>query len=496
MNPKIDWLDFGKPAFDKSLKEGKPILLSIYSTWSRACRLMDGETYSLEEVAAVVNKNYIPVRVNSDERPDINARYNQGGFPSTVFLTSRGQIITGATYVATGEFLDLLDQIFGIYESLKRSGRDLGESTEGQPLASPEEKRIYYIKYHVPFVSRFEELLLNTFDPLYGGFGQPAGGFGPKFPLPDVLDFLLKSFKKTGDFRLRSILEKTLEGMADGGLFDHLDGGFFNYAKDRTWRSTYSEKLLENNIHLARIYYDAGKLLEDRRFVEISKKTVNFINQWLYNRDRGGFYASVSADDEYYKLASRSERLAYLGEHKSPQADTTIYTNLNAMAADLYFGLGDKEFSAAALNLLLNSFRCPDGLFFHYKKGETGNFPEFLTDQLYLVKCLANPVLNSSAFALTLKPKTLAESVWRLVLDNFYDYQNGGFFDRKKIPEGEVGLLKKSVKNIKENAESVRILKWLGYTKEAQTTLAELLWQNKVPTLNSGPLACLLLENL
>lgn len=487
---KIEWLDFGKPAFERSAKDGKPVLLSITAPWSGLCREMEELIYSREKIIKNINENFVPVKVNSDERPDINLRYGQGGWPSTIFLTSRGRIITGCTYVSESGFLELLEQVSGIYESLKRSGRAALESEAAEPPVSFEEKRLYFIRFRTLFVSRFEELLSARFDPIYGGFGT----IGSKFPLPDVLDFCLRRYKVTKDQKIRFILEKTLEGMAEGGLFDHLEGGFFRYCEDRKWQSPRFEKLLEDSINLAGIYFEAGKVLGDRRFTEVCEKTTRFINQWLRHPETEELFSAVWADDSYYKLASRTERFSYLEENKSPKVNEVIYTDVNALAADFYLLSGKKEFSAGILNRLLTSFRSPDGLFFHYKVREAGKYPDFLTDQLNTVKCLVNPVLSSLAPA-DLKPTVLAASLWSQLMEKFYDKINGGFFDRKKTDD-EIGLLKLPRKILKDNVEAVRLLKHFGQTEEARRTLIELLWENKTPQLGSGSLASVLSENI
>lgn len=502
MSSKIEWMDFGKPAFEKSAKDGKPVLLSITAPWSGLSREMEEQTYNREKIIKNINEDFVPVKVSSDERPDINLRYGQNGWPSTVFLTQRGAIITGCTYVSESELADLLEQVSGIYESLKRSGRVGLLPGDAKPPVSFEEKRLYFIRFHTAFVSQFEQLLAASFDPVYGGFSLegPASTSisslgGAKFPWPDALDFCLQKYKAGKDQKVRIILEKTLEGMAEGGLFDHLEGGFFRGCEDRKWHLPQFEKLLTDNINLARVYLEAGKVLRDPRFTEVYEKTTRFINLWLSSPETGEFYSSVSADADYYKFASRAERLLYLEEHKSPRADKTVYANKNGLAAGFYLEFKRKEFLASAFSHLLNSFRSPDGLFFHYKTGETGHFSDYFADQLSLVKVLIDPVLNSSDSAVDLKPKVLAADLWGKVMDTFYDRENGGFIDRRMTGD-EIGLLKFPRKILKDNVEAVRVLRHFGQMEEARRTLVELLWQNKTAQLGSGPLAAILLENI
>ena len=119
MNPKIEWMEWGRPAFDKSIKEGKSILLSITAPWCNFCDQMEDGTYSSGQVVGRLNKDFVPVRVNSDERPDLNLRYNQGGWPTTAFLTPSGQIITGAAYIPPDAFKDLMFKVTDIFKDIK-----------------------------------------------------------------------------------------------------------------------------------------------------------------------------------------------------------------------------------------------------------------------------------------------------------------------------------------------------------------------------------------
>lgn len=490
----INWQEWRQEVFDSSARQAKPVLLLLTAPWCPPGRAAEDKIFGSSLAEKLAREKFIPVRVSGGERPDISSRYGQGGSLNLVFLTAKGRVITACAGEGELASSDLLEQVAGINASLLRSGQVLGEAADLEPPAGPEEKRIYFIKYHSAFVSKFEELVLKSFDPTYGGF-FPAGSSGVKYPRPEILEFCLKRYKETEEAKFKVMLSKTLEGMAEGGLFDFLDGGFFRCCRDAKWQSPCHEKLLEDNLILAELYLKAGRVLGDARFSQVGEKTIRFINQWLYNPDGGGFYGVVSGDSGYYQLASRGERLAYREKNQSPKIDQTVYVSLNAAAANLYLSLGNKDFSFLTLNLLLGKFRSPEGLFFHFRKEEKGSFPQFLADQLGVVSCLLNPVLNSSAFAKDLNPRALAAQIWEAVTVNFYDKEAGGFFDRVKSAD-EAGLLKFPRKVLKDNVTAIRLLKSFGKGSEARQSLVELLWQNKTPTLGSACLAGLLAEGI
>lgn len=514
---RINWLSWGKAAFEKSIQEGKPILLDISATWCHWCHVMEDETYARNEVIKVIGENFIPIRVDTDERPDVNERYNQGSWPSTVFLTPAGEIITGTTYAGPEEFVELSHQVLEIFRHrggligsnplLRGSNLFTPKEIKGSALTEDlplEEKRTHFIKYREILLRKFEQILYGNFDPLYGGFRPPAGGDGPKFPQIEALEYCLAKCRPDGDRRFRQVLAKSLEGMSEGGLFDHLEGGFFRYATDSAWQNPHYEKLLADNARLAKLYFDSYRLLGDRSFLETSQRTVSFIKNWLYDFDRGGFYASVAADEEYYNRASRTERLAYREENNKPTVDETIYTNLNCWAVESLFSIGEKEMSTKSFQKIFRESRSPNGLFCHFVRGGQGFLPELLSDQIAVSKAwLSHPdpgsryddgglpgpireVLGDEAVT--------ARSFWNVVMENFYDKERGGFWDRVPVEDEEFGLLKVPRKDLDENVEAIRILEDLGQAEEAKKSLIEIFCLYQRPSIHSGSLAKILLN--
>ena len=214
---EIKWRPWTQAAFDEAKLLDKPILLSISAVWCHWCHVMDETTYSNDRVIDLVNSEYLPIRVDNDVRPDINQRYNMGGWPTTAFLTSSGDILTGATYLPPDQMVGALDRVASYYrthrpeiatkalEGRKRAGataaRSAGELDNG-------------------LVDTVLDAVKNAYDPAYGGFGN-----APKFPQTDALLLLLEQAQIRSDPELRRMAVHTLEQMAGGGTYDHVEGG-------------------------------------------------------------------------------------------------------------------------------------------------------------------------------------------------------------------------------------------------------------------------------
>src|SRR6266704_4914542 len=211
---EVNWHAWSPGAFDEARQTGRPILLSISAVWCHWCHVMDETTYSHPAVIDLINREYVPVRVDNDVRPDINQRYNMGGWPSTAFLTPSGDILTGATYLPPDQMASALMRIAGYYrthrpeianrvlEGRKRAGsgaaRSAGELEDGQ-------------------VDLILDAVKNAYDAEYGGFGS-----APKFPQTDAIHLLLEQAQVHSDPVLRGMATHTLDRMAAGGTYDHV----------------------------------------------------------------------------------------------------------------------------------------------------------------------------------------------------------------------------------------------------------------------------------
>src|SRR5262245_29343807 len=277
----IEWLPWGADAFARAAREGKPVLLSITAAWCRACHEMDRTTYADPGVAALIRDRFVPVRVDTDQRPDINERYNLGGWPTTAFLTARGEIVTGGTFVPVDRMPGVLARVADAFE--KRAVEILERAkghgdVERQPPAEP-----------VTGSDRdLTEAVVSSFDEEYGGFGVE-----PKFPHAAPLSLAMALYRACGDPRLEYVVGRTLDAMFDDGLWDHVSGGFYRYSTGRGWRLPHREKLLDTNAALLRVYAEAALLFQRRADLDRCRAIAGFITGAL-RAEGGGYYGSDS----------------------------------------------------------------------------------------------------------------------------------------------------------------------------------------------------------
>src|SRR5579875_2547188 len=238
---EIAWRPWEAATFAQAQAEDKPILLAISAVWCHWCHVMDETSYSDPEVIETINERFIPIRVDNDRRPDVNARYNMGGWPTTAILTPEGDPITGGTYIPPSQLKRTLDQVAELYKTHKAEIAERIKQLE--PKAAPPPGSVGDL--HPNMVARVVEEIADGFDPEYGGFG-----YEPKFPQTDALELLLLEYRRSRalgspDERLYNMLAKTALGMARGGMYDHVEGGFFRYSTTRDWSVPHFEKMAE-----------------------------------------------------------------------------------------------------------------------------------------------------------------------------------------------------------------------------------------------------------
>ena len=472
----VNFEPWGPAVFKKARILEKPILLSISASWCHWCHEMDRQTYENKEVAALVKENFIAVRVDRDKRPDIDRRYNQGGWPSTVFLTHSGEVLTGATYLPPQDFLETARRVWVIYKDLIVKGKvsrilEKEESeTKGGERASFEVRRALFYADWENFVNRFEREVKDKFDPIYGGFGT-----APKFPQVSTLRFCPKRFAQTKDRDLFQILIKSLEAYSEGGLFDHLDGGFFRYSSDRRFEKVHFEKLLWENLQLAHLFFDVGQALSEKRFLEVAEGTFSFIKNWL---GQDPFYSSsVVSCQDYYLVLSRQGRKTM----EKPNADNTILTDLNGLAALTFQRVGQTDESRRLTRALFLHQRDDQGFFLHTQEDRLA--PRLLADQAYPLQALTEVYPDET--------RTAADLL-RLILLNFYDEESGGFLDRRR-EEDDPSKIK--IKPLEENLTLIKLLRKFGFNDRAEKSLVEVFNLYREPALTNAPLAQFLIDH-
>jgi len=322
-NP-VNWYSWGEEAFDKAKREDKPIFLSIGYSTCHWCHVMAYESFEDAEVAAILNDNYISIKVDREERPDIDSIYikvcqmmtGHGGWPLTIMMTPDKIPFYAGTYFPK----ESKHGIPGIMEALRQLSKKykedpdhIHEITKSVTAAlqktetTKSEERLTK-----ETVDKAFRQLVNNFEPSYGGFGA-----APKFPQPQNLFFLMKYYHFTGNTAALKMVETTLQSMAEGGVWDHIGYGFARYSTDEKWLVPHFEKMLYDNALLLMIYAECFQITGNPYYKQISEQIITFIEREMTSTE-GAFYSAIDADSEgiegKYYVWSYEEIFDILGE--------------------------------------------------------------------------------------------------------------------------------------------------------------------------------------
>ena len=302
----VHWLPWGEPAFVRAHAEHKPILLDIGAVWCHWCHVMDGESYEDSSVAELLNRDFVCIKVDRDERPDVDARYQravqalsgQGGWPLTAFLTPDGEVFFGGTYFPPDNNQYGRPGFRRVLMEISRAFREEGDRIASNARA---------IREHVTqtlnesrpgtadeaMLAAAADQMARLFDVRYGGFGS-----APKFPHPAAIQFLLARWHDatTGLAWQREIIDKTLSGMAKGGIRDHLGGAFHRYSVDERWIVPHFEKMSYDNSELLRAYLSAYQAFGTPLYKEVATGIVNWVLEVMANQEHAAFATSQDAD--------------------------------------------------------------------------------------------------------------------------------------------------------------------------------------------------------
>ena len=300
----VDWHEWGEEAFAHARAEGKPILLDIGAVWCHWCHVIDRESYENPEIAALINQFYVPVKVDRDERPDVDSRYQsaisaisgQGGWPLTAFLTPDGKPFFGGTYFPPEDAMGrpgFKRILLGIAEAFKTRRAEVDSSAKAleEAVAKAEVFHTARGEFDPGVVDSVVESALHLFDEAHGGFGS-----APKFPHASAVDLLLERYQSSRDPRLLHVVERSLTGMAEGGVYDQLAGGFHRYAVDERWCVPHFEKMTYDNSELLKNFLHGFQVTRQPLFRETAEGIIEWVGDVLSDRERGGFYGSQDAD--------------------------------------------------------------------------------------------------------------------------------------------------------------------------------------------------------
>jgi uncharacterized protein len=304
MHQPIHWHEWGPEPFEKAKRENKPILLDVGAVWCHWCHVMDRESYESPEIAALINEHFVAIKVDRDERPDVDSRYQtavqaisgQGGWPLTAFLTPEGKPFYAGTYFPPHDqhgrpsFRRVL---LTLAQAFREKNADVMESAESVmgAISQAEGFAGKSGSLQPQLIESMVESAVKLFDPEHGGFGS-----APKFPHPSATDLLMQRYVETGNQHLLNIVSITLEKMAQGGVYDHLAGGFHRYSVDEHWVVPHFEKMAYDNSELLKNYVHGYQLTRNEFFAGVAKDIIRWMDEWLSDREHGGFYASQDAD--------------------------------------------------------------------------------------------------------------------------------------------------------------------------------------------------------
>ncbi len=472
----IPWREWGDEAFAEARAQDKPVLLDIGAVWCHWCHVMDtgipGDpdhtgTYSNPEVQKRILDGFIPIKVDNDRRPDINARYNMGGWPTTAFLTPDGDTLYGETYVPPPRMVALLDYIADLYRDSKESILEQAAQMRAQRAES---EALTASDLDPDTTATVIAAIKRNFDFAYGGFGSQ-----PKFPHPDALRLTLEEYARTQDPELRAVAEKTLHGMADGGMYDRFAGGFFRYSTTRDWSIPHFEKMLEDNAKLTSVYALASQVLDDPYYLEVVKTAHNWLMTDMRDPETGAFAGSQDADKE---AAYYGQPLSVRATMPTPFIDRTVYTGWNALMVSAlvarYKVTGEDDILEAAQAVgtvvteeMTENYTDQGGhvAVRHFAEGGVADGSlGLLGDQTALINA------SLDLWEVTSSTYYHYSAVWAadFILDCLEDKESSGFFDLLPDPSA-IGELGRPKKEIGDNADAaLALIRLSGFTEDAK----------------------------
>jgi uncharacterized protein len=300
----IDWFEWGNEAFARAQAEDKPILLDIGAVWCHWCHVIDRESYENVETAKIISDNFIAVKVDRDERPDVDSRYQsaisaisrRGGWPLTGFLLPDGKPFFGGTYFPPDDqmgrpgFKRVLTAVADSYRN-KRADLERAANSISEAAAQAEAFVGARADFDPSVIDQQIASITQMFDIRNGGFGD-----SPKFPHASAVDLILERYQQTGEKHLLAVAETTLEKMARGGVYDQLAGGFHRYSVDERWLVPHFEKMSYDNSELLKNYLHGWQVTQNSTLRDTAEGIIGWVNEVLSDQQNGGFYASQDAD--------------------------------------------------------------------------------------------------------------------------------------------------------------------------------------------------------
>lgn len=465
---EIQWRSWGPGAFAEAKQADKLVLLSLSAVWCHWCHVMDETTYSDEDIIRLINERFIPVRVDSDLRPDVDSLYNQGGWPSTAFLTPAGEMIDGGNYFPPAEMRARLERAANLYAT----ERDL-IATRLEEVRQRRMLRQQGITGtpDLEAIDSIVRLLAGVFDDQFGGFGS-----GQKFPNPDAVDLLLGRYSVTGDAEARRMAEVTLDRMAAGGIHDQAAGGFFRYATERDWSVPHYEKMLEVNAGLIGNYARAYQVLRKEQYRRVVERAVRYAGRTLRDRESGAFFGSQDADEDYYAAGDRKKR-------KPPLVDRTTFADSSSLMISAlvaaWGATGEEQHLHSAVKaaevVIAKLYRRGGGVYHSLRRGKA-SLPGQLDDNALFGMAMLDLYSATGEY----RYRVHAVQTGRLITERFYDSREKRFHPSlgsagvAPVTRGALAEVNNDRANYRASRFLARLSHFTGETKAQETALAAL----------------------
>ena len=468
----IHWFPWSAVPFARARAGRKPVLLSIVTGWSGACRTMDETSYADPAVVAVVNDRFIPVRVDADRRPDISERYSLGGWPTTAFLTSDGSLVGGGTFVPQDRFAAVLSRAADTFaargDALALGARQAVEAGPAQPGRAPSDDEVL-------------RAVLATVDEANGGFGT-----APKFPLAAPVRVMLQRHQdEPGEDTLR-IATRSLDAMGWSALYDEAGGGFHRCTSDAAWLEPQREKLLEVNAALMDLYVEAAHLLGVQRYADRARDALTYVQNWLAEPVDGGWGG--------YEQAASGEDLEGPRE-VAPRVDRTLFSGVNgsmvSTALHLAHAFEDDALGRFALTslerVLAICYRPGQGVA-HYVERQA-RVGSFLDDQFHV----AAACLDAHDATGNIVYEMMAQELALYAMRALWSAEHGAFVDRVGGEGAEaLGRLAEPLVPFVANCDAAAVLHRLALTTnnlEFARTAESVLASMAPHAIGQGPAA-------
>ncbi|MEJ2208230.1 MAG: DUF255 domain-containing protein, partial [Anaerolineae bacterium] len=467
----LTWYEWDEESFRLADALDLPVMLYITAPWCEPCHLMERTTLSTPQVVEAINNAVIPIMVDADKRPDVDERYTQGGWPTTAFLDAQGTVLESHNFMTAAEMVAAIHRIETGYEEGEAARPTIGFRPGAHPAELEEEPQP--VGDLTPdLVSAVRKEVVAAFDEQHGGFDA-----APKFHHADVLEFALAQFHRTGDRRLGRVIHESLQAMAQSSLYDKVEGGFFRYAAHADWSEPHYEKMAGDQAQLLKLYLRAYKATGQPAYLDTARGVLGYIDETLWDRDRGYFYSSQEADPEYYALDADGR-----AQHGAPYVDKTAYTERNAVVASAYMlasaVLDDPRYADLATRALdfLWQHSYKEGLGMHHYFDGQAQVPGLLTDQVAMATAWLDAYEHFGRETYLKRAQTLLRFAQNALRD-----EDGRYFDTMGMPEA-IGRLRRREKPFCENVmtaeANLRAYRLTGrqeYHQAARETLEALL---------------------